>query len=212
MTRQFGQFSLTVPEQRVHTLQIASLHDTERGTTRPNLLSDSGEDASVHTANLTLYLLHQRLHARQRRLCRSQENQKQIVTLGAPNNSTAETSALPQHSITSKVPVRARKHRFDSSGSVRTCREHLVDVFESAGLVHFSGEISAPRARARKIWRGLEGSGRGGRCAGADLESNGRRDAPRAREAGRWRERWNRRRVLAVVGSSAVQQVAPRPS
>jgi hypothetical protein len=28
----------------------------------------------------------------------------------------------------------------------------------------------------------------------------------------RWRERCNRRRVLAVVGSSAVQRVAPRPS
>jgi hypothetical protein len=88
------------------------------------------------------------------------ETQKQIVTLGAPNNSTAETSALPQHSITSKVPVRARKHRFDSSGSVCTCGEHLVDVFESTGLVHFSGEIS-PRARARRIWWCLEGSGKG---------------------------------------------------
>jgi hypothetical protein len=104
--------------------------------------------------------------------------------------------------------VPARKHRSDSSGSARTSGEHLVDVFESAGLVHFSGEISAPRARARRIWRGLEGSGRGGWCGGADLAANGRRASPRAREGRWWRERWNRRRILLpVVGSSAVQRV-----
>lgn len=108
--------------------------------------------------------------------------------------------------------VRVRNHRFDSSGGKRTRGEHLVDVLEGAGLVHFSGEISAPRARARRIWRGLEGSGRGGAVR--------RSRSGRARAAGcpsggrgvRWRERWNRRRVVAVVGSSAVQRVAPRPS
>jgi hypothetical protein len=108
--------------------------------------------------------------------------------------------------------VRARNHRFDSSGGDRTRGEHLVDVLESAGLIHFSCEISAPRARARRIWRGLEGSGRGGRRGGPDLAGHGQQAATRAREGMRWRERWNRRRVLAVVGSSAVQRVAPRPS
>lgn len=161
MRRQFGQFSLTVPKQSIHiTNSITAWHRTWDNKAKPAVGQQQGcwrplcESRSVSFASAAP---------------RPTTTPLQVTAKPEGNwyprsseQHTAETSALPQHSITSKVPVPARKHRSDSSGSARTSGEHLVDVFESAGLVHFSGEISAPRARARRIWRGLEGSGRGG--------------------------------------------------
>jgi hypothetical protein len=92
---------------------------------------------------------------------------KQTVTLGGEESrQTAQlrrAHCRRRRRSSSSTSVRARNYRFDSSGGELTSGEHLVDVLEGAGLVHFSGEISAPRARARRIWSGLGGSGRGER-------------------------------------------------
>lgn len=166
----------------------------EYGITSPNLLPDGGEDAGVHPANLALYLLHQRLDPRQRRLCQAADKQTQAVNPNVPpttnaksRNSEARNERIAAAAAASRASSLAEERESNSSGA-RTGGEHLVDVLEGAGLVHVGQRSRCPERplpedlerSSRRIWKkggdpvGTRAIGeRGGAGAGLPLARAG---------------------------------------